>query len=89
MALIGTGIGPTVVGYASDRLAALAYTGNFIAQCGPGAVPMPGCAQASLTGLREAMMLSVLSFAWAGIHYLLAARALREELATQRIALRP
>ena len=49
--------------------------------CRPGAAVAEGCAQASLHGLRVAMMISVLSFAWAAVHYALAARRLREELA--------
>lgn len=81
MALVGTGIGPTFVGYASDRLAARAFAGDFAMACRPGAAVAEGCAQASLHGLRVAMMISVLSFAWAAVHYALAARRLREELA--------
>jgi hypothetical protein len=42
------------------------------------------CAQASLQGLRAAMMISVLSFAWAAVHYALAARSLRAELSAAR-----
>ena len=91
MALIGTGIGPTLVGFASDRFAALAYSGDYVGQCGPGRsaagdAVAAACAQASLTGLRQAMMLSVLSFAWAAVHYLLASRNLRDELRTARTA---
>ena len=86
MALVGTGIGPTLVGFASDRLAAIAFApGSYAMQCGPGrgaAAPQVAsdCAQAALTGLREAMMLSVLSFAWAAVHYYVASRSLREDL---------
>ena len=81
MALVGTGIGPTLVGYASDRFAAATFGSDFATACRPGATAVAeGCAAASLQGLRAAMMIAVLSFAWAAIHYLLAARALRSEL---------
>jgi predicted MFS family arabinose efflux permease len=90
-ALVGTGIGPTLVGFASDRFAALAFAGDYAAQCAPGRAAgsdalAVACAQASLAGLREAMTLSVLSFAWAAVHYLLASRSLREELQAARAA---
>ncbi len=82
MALVGTGIGPTLVGYASDRFASRAFNGDFAVACRPGVQAVAeGCAAASLQGLRLAMMIAVLSFAWAAVHYLLAARALRAELA--------
>ena len=91
-ALVGTGLGPTLVGFASDRFAALAFSGGRYAQlCGPGRVLAApalkaACAQASLQGLREAMMLSVLSFGWAAIHFYLASRNLRGDLAAARQA---
>jgi hypothetical protein len=86
MALVGTGIGPTLVGFASDRFAAAAYAGHYATACRPGAGAVAaGCAQAALSGLRGAMMISVLSFGWAAVHYALASRSLREELAAARV----
>jgi MFS family permease len=91
MALVGTGLGPTLVGFASDRFAAIAFAGSYSLQCAPGvAAANPAvasaCAAAALTGLREALTLCVLSFVWAALHYLLASRGLREELRMARAA---
>ncbi|HEV7631974.1 MAG TPA: MFS transporter [Steroidobacteraceae bacterium] len=89
-ALVGTGVGPTFVGFASDRIATAQFTGgNYLAQCaGPAAgraAELQGaCAQAALIGLRYAIILSVLSFAWAAVHYYLASRSLRADLAAAR-----
>ena len=44
------------------------------------------CGQAALSGLRQALTLCVLSFAWAALHYLLASRGLRAELQAARAA---
>ena len=93
-ALVGTGVGPTFVGFASDRLAALSFAGGHYAQfCSPrgptaGADIAQRCSEAASMGLRQAMMLSVLSFAWAAVHFYLASRSLREDLATAHAAAR-
>ncbi|MEP7312731.1 MAG: MFS transporter [Pseudomonadota bacterium] len=90
-ALIGTGVGPTFVGFASDRIATAQFAGgDYLALC---AGPLGGravelhaaCSQAALLGLRYAIILSVLSFAWAAIHYFLASRSLRADLAAARV----
>jgi MFS family permease len=91
MALVGTGVGPTLVGYASDRFAGLAFAGDYTAQCTPGRAAASeavaiACGDAALNGLRRALTLCVLSFAWAALHYLLASRGLREELRAARAA---
>jgi predicted MFS family arabinose efflux permease len=86
--LIGTGLGPTIVGIISD-LAARHYFGadSFTALCPGGAAP-PGsaaelaisCAAASANGIRFAMAAVVLLLLWGSLHYLLAARSLRADL---------
>ena len=89
-ALVGVGLGPTTVGFASDRLAALAFTaGDYASLCGPGRPAAAeqiaaACGQAALHGLREAMMVAVLSFAWAAVHFYLASRSLPADLARAR-----
>ena len=90
-ALVGNGIGPTLVGFASDRFAAQLFAGgDYAVLCRPGAAldqaVAVACAAASLGGLRRAMMISVLSFAWAAVHYLWASRSLREDLRAARAA---
>lgn len=83
-ALAGTGIGPTFVGFFSDRIAASAFAQQgYGALCRPGAVA-PGmvdaCAAASRSGLVGALSLCVLAYAVAALFYVLASRTLREDL---------
>lgn len=90
-ALVGNGIGPTLVGFASDRFAAQLFAGgDYAVLCRPGAAldqaVAEACAAASLGGLRRAMMISVLSFGWAAVHYFWASRSLREDLRAARAA---
>jgi hypothetical protein len=83
-ALAGTGIGPTFVGFASDRIASSSF-----AQAGYGALCRPGatapefaarCADAARDGLVGALTLCVLAYALAAVFYLLASRTLRTDL---------
>ena len=92
--LIGLGLGPTLVGWASDRFAARTFdgfahqTGSFAALC-PGGRGIAGspldlahqCADASALGVRYAIVACAFVFFWAALHYLLAARRLRADLA--------
>jgi predicted MFS family arabinose efflux permease len=86
--LIGTGLGPTVLGMASDLFASRAFTaGGFIASCpgGHAAAGAPAaldamCREASAQGLRHALISVQVVFFWAAIHYFLAARTSREDL---------
>jgi MFS family permease len=86
--VLGAGLGPTVAGMLSDRFAALAFaSGHFIARCPGGRAPgAPGsaldnaCLAASTTGLRHALISMLAVFAWAAVHYLLAARRLHDDL---------
>jgi MFS family permease len=86
--LVGTGLGPIVVGIISD-LAARRHFGavNFAAQC-PGGVGRPGvdaaianaCMASSAYGIRFAMAAVALLLLWGSLHYFLAARTLRTDL---------
>jgi len=87
--LIGLGLGPTLIGWASDLFAAHAYAGlsPYAAAC-PGGLPpagavgfaADGCRQASFLGLQRALVASAAVYLWAGVHLMLGARTLREDL---------
>jgi predicted MFS family arabinose efflux permease len=90
LSLVGIGIGPTLAGFLSDRFAEASFTlGDYLASC-PGGAPLASeaarlgdsCAQASAQGLRHAMVVVSLLFAWAGLHYVLASRTLKRDLDT-------
>jgi predicted MFS family arabinose efflux permease len=86
--LLGAGLGPTVLGMASDFFAARAFSaGDFIGSCPGGRAPAGAaqgldgaCRAASTQGLRYALMSVLVFLPWAAVHYLLAARALRRDL---------
>lgn len=83
--LFGMGLGPTLTGVLSDKLAAAKFTGgDYAAQCAGGAAPLPEmdllCRSASAEGVRWALILCTIAFLWSAIHYLLAARTLRQDL---------
>ena len=83
-ALAGTGIGPTFVGYASDRIASSALgQEGYLQVCRAGATApemMGACADAARAGLVGALSLCVLSYAAAALFYWLASRTLRTDL---------
>jgi len=91
LGLVGIGLGPTIVGFLSDRLASGAFTiGDFHAACPGGAAPggaaqalAAACGNASAAGLREALMVMSLLGLWSALHYVLAARHLRRDLETR------
>jgi predicted MFS family arabinose efflux permease len=88
ISLVGIGLGPTLAGILSDTFANLALP-NFSALC-PGGSPAEGsteamaaaCLSASADGVRTSIITMSLFFAWAGVHYFLAARDLRQDLDT-------
>jgi len=88
MGLVGVGLGPTLSGILSDRLATHAF-GAYIASCPGGRAP-PGalaalgdaCRAAAATGIRQALMVMALLCLWSAVHYFLAARTLRADLDT-------
>ncbi|MFO7277463.1 MAG: MFS transporter [Pseudomonadota bacterium] len=86
--IFGAGLGPTLLGIASDWFATRAFElGDFIASCPGGRAP-PGagealdgaCRAASTEGLRHALIAVQVFFVWAAAHYVLAARTLRQHL---------
>jgi MFS family permease len=88
LGLIGTGFGPTLLGIASDLFARHAFgAAGFIASC-PGGRAAAGaaaeldqaCRAASTAGLRDALIAVLVFFVWGIVHYVLAARTLRQEL---------
>jgi MFS family permease len=83
--LFGMGLGPTLTGFMSDKLAEMNFRGlNYSDQCVAGGAADPAtnslCHAAAAYGLRWALVLCTISFAWAAVHYLLAARTLRNDL---------
>jgi MFS family permease len=84
-ALIGSGIGPTLVGVISDRAGATAF-GNpsYVQQCRPGHVDaalVEACGSAARFGLARALSVTVLAFGIAAVFYWLAARTITRDLA--------
>lgn len=85
--LIGLGLGPTLLGVASDVFAHQSFFGDYGLTC-PGGLPAPGaaaaealaCRGASATGLQWAMVGCSLIYAWAAAHYALAGRRLRNDM---------
>lgn len=86
--LLGAGLGPTLLGVASDLFAGHAFTaGDFIASC-PGGRALAGsgpavdaaCVAASAQGLRFALMSVLVFFPWAVVHYVIAAKTLKQDL---------
>ncbi|HWL47892.1 MAG TPA: MFS transporter [Sphingomonadaceae bacterium] len=81
--LVGMGLGPLFVGYMSDRYAAHLFTaGDHAAVCvGQAAVTLPDCASAGANGIRYAMVTCAAFLFWAALHYWLASRTLRRDMA--------
>lgn len=85
--IVGLGLGPTLLGLASDLFAVAAFRGDFVALC-PGGVPRAdalastaqACRAASATGLAWAIVAFSPVYLWAGAHYALAGRRLRADL---------
>jgi hypothetical protein len=88
LGLVGIGVGPTLVGFLSDRFATHAFAA-YLGSCPggrapPGALPTlaDACHRAGAVGVRQALMVMALLCVWAAIHYVLAARTLRQDLDT-------
>ena len=88
-ALVGFGLGPALLGYLSDQLAARAFTaaGHYLTSCPGGAAGAAApasvgaaCHTASAFGLRIAMSIMSGLYIWAAAHFALAARTLRTEM---------
>jgi len=84
--LVGSGIGPTLVGFISDRAGAAAFgSASYVQQCRPGQIDpalVEACSAAARTGLAQAMSFTVLAYAVAAIFFVMAARTIRKDLAS-------
>jgi predicted MFS family arabinose efflux permease len=88
VALFGAGVGPTLAGILSDHIARNIYAGgDFLVNCpggrapgGPGSTGDAACLLASGDGLRYALIIMLLVFAWAAFHYFRAGRTLAQDL---------
>ena len=83
--LIGAGVAPMIVGALSDHFASQAIGGRFAAVCtGAKAAETAAagaCGQASAHGLQMASMTFALVYLWAAVHFALAARTIRKDMA--------
>lgn len=81
--LIGLGLGPLAVGWASDLFAGNAFAaGDFAALCRPGTAVgtlLSQCTAASGEGLRLSLLLMSLGLPWAALHYYMGAKRLAED----------
>ena len=92
--VFGGGLGPTVLGMVSDILSQHAFGASvFTSMCPGGAAPHGSaqaltlaCRMASANGLKEAMLICTGFFAWGAVHFLLAARTIRRDLAASASA---
>jgi predicted MFS family arabinose efflux permease len=88
LGLVGIGVGPTLVGFLSDRFATHVFPA-YLGSCPggrapPGALPAlaDACRSAGATGVRQALMVMALLCVWSAVHYVLASRTLRKDLDT-------
>jgi predicted MFS family arabinose efflux permease len=83
MNLLGQGLGPTLMGQASDALAARRFGGDYRARClsGPiGGGDVARCAQASATGLGQTLVGTAATLPVGACFFALSARTLRRDL---------
>ena len=84
MNLLGYGLGPPTIGFLSDTLKgrALVESGLSVGQCsglsGHEAIAEQ-CASASASGLQMAIVISLLGYVWAGLHFLASFRTVRND----------
>jgi predicted MFS family arabinose efflux permease len=91
--MFGQGIGPTLMGWVSDRVATGLFGPTFLNAC-PGGVAPKGsaaqlataCADASSRGLQQAILLITVFFVWGSVHYLIASRSIRRDMSEARSA---
>jgi predicted MFS family arabinose efflux permease len=87
--VFGGGLGPWVLGIVSDALAQGGFSlGHFATMCPGGVAPhgaaaalAQACRTASATGLQHAILICTLFYGWGAIHFLLASRTIRRDLA--------
>lgn len=89
--LIGLGVGPPFVGWLADvmtnRAFATHHLGDFHAACAAAAAPgaaadlTAACGTSNFEGVKWAMLITaVVFYAWAGLHYVYAARFVKRDL---------
>lgn len=79
--LIGLGLGPLVIGFASDLLAQRSYgAADYETVCRAGTIAIAACQAASAEGLRLALRACGGVFAWSAVHFFLAARTIRDDV---------
>lgn len=94
LGLVGIGLGPTLVGIFSDLFAGQAFhLGSYAQMCPGGRAPAgasadlaQACGVASADGIKHSIMAMSLLFVWSSLHYLLAAKRLRQDLDTHYVA---
>jgi MFS family permease len=96
--LIALGFGPPFCGWCIDQFARAAFTakgmaGDFLVVCKGGVAPAgsspelaAACPAAMAEGTRTGLLANLLIYAWAGVHYLLAAITLPKDIARARAA---
>ncbi len=91
--LVGSGVGPPIVGFLSDRFRADARSAHrsFVATCPGGVAPkgsaqtlVDACANASAVGIQQAMTVIVCSAFIASLCYFMASRTLKEDSLRRR-----
>jgi MFS family permease len=82
LGLVGTGLGPLLVGFLSDVYSNAAFGGDYQRLCAGMAANLPACHAASAAGVRHALMTIPVFALWAGVHYCLAARNISRDLDT-------
>jgi MFS family permease len=83
--LIGFALGPPMIGALSDFLAGVQHTGSgaigaFREVCADPKSADAACMAARADGLKLAMIIGVLGYAWGGVHFLLAGRTMRKDV---------
>lgn len=96
--LIALGFGPPFCGWCIDQFARAAFTakgmaGDFLTACPGGTAPdgsapelAAACKAAMREGTRAGIVSNLLIYAWAGVHYLLAAITLPRDIARAQAA---
>ncbi|MBL8552791.1 MAG: MFS transporter [Phenylobacterium sp.] len=96
--LIALGFGPPFCGWCIDQFARAAFTakgmaGDFLTACPGGSAPAgssaelaAACKAAMNEGTRSGIVSNLLIYAWAGVHYLLAAITLPRDIARAQAA---
>jgi hypothetical protein len=87
--LVGAGLGPLLVGTLSDVFARHAFGPGFAVACAGARAAQTAaagaCGQASAAGLQWACIVAAVVYLWAAVHFALAARTLKRDMAESLI----